>query len=299
MDRDLLSHLPIVISVAHNRGFAPAAAALGMSPSAVSHAVRTVEDRLGEPLFARTTRSVALTEAGTRFLASVEPALADITKAAEALTAERGEVTGLLRINAPRVALGMALIPILRELAWKHPRLTVEFYSDDALVDIVARGFDAGIRLGEAIQQDMIAVRLMRPFKVILIAARDYLDVKGVPKSINDLQKHNCIGLRYIGSGGIFDWELVHGRKTIAVKTSGTALVTDPTHAVDLALAGLGIAYTVEPLVRRHIREGRLKWLLPQTAVEHDGLYLYYPRRASLAPKLRAFIGVVKTALVR
>ena len=299
MDRDLLSHLPVVISVAHHRGFAPAAAALGMSPSAVSHAVRTVEDRLGEPLFARTTRSVALTDAGTQFLASVEPALADITKAAEGLTAERGEVTGLLRINAPRVALGMAFIPILSELAWKHPRLTVEFYSDDALVDIVARGFDAGIRLGEAIQQDMIVVRLMRPFKVILVAAPGYLDLKGVPKSINDLQKHNCIGLRYIGSGGIFDWELVHGKKTIAVKTSGTTLVTDPTHAVDLALAGLGIAYTVEPLVRRHIRESRLKWLLPQTAVEHDGLFLYYPRRASLAPKLRAFIDVAKTTLVR
>ena len=120
-----------------------------------------------------------------------------------------------------------------------------------------------------------------------------------MPNSINDLQKHNCIGLRYIGSGGIFDWELVHGKKTIAVKTSGTTLVTDPTHAVDLALAGLGIAYTVEPLVRRHIRESRLKWLLPQTAVEHDGLFLYYPRRASLAPKLRAFIDVAKTTLVR
>src|SRR5262249_56335515 len=138
-------------------------------------------------------------------------------------------------------------------------------YAGDAVVEIVARGFDAGIRLGEAIQQDMIAVRLMHPFKVILVAAPDYLDIKGVPKSITDLQKHNCIGLRYIGSGGIFDWELVHGRKTIAVKTFGTALVTDPTHAVDLALAGLGIAYTVEPLVRRHIRVGRLKWLLPPT----------------------------------
>jgi DNA-binding transcriptional LysR family regulator len=137
MERDLLSHLPVVVSVARHRGFAPAAAALGMSPSAVSHAVRTVEDRLGEPLFARTTRSVALTEAGTRFVASVEPALADIDKAVEDVAAERGEVTGLLRINTVRVALGMALTPILSKLAWQHPRLTVEVYSDDALVDIV------------------------------------------------------------------------------------------------------------------------------------------------------------------
>jgi DNA-binding transcriptional LysR family regulator len=297
MDRDLLGHLPVILSVAHHRGFAPAAAALGMSPSAVSHAVRTVEDRLGEPLFARTTRSVSLTEAGTRFLAGIERALADITKAAEGLTAERGEVTGLLRINMPRVALGMALIPVLSELAWKHPRLTVEVYSDDALVDIVAQGFDAGIRLGEAIQQDMIAVRLMRAFKVILVAAQKYLDTKGVPRSVDDLHKHNCIGMRYVGSGGIVDWELMHAKKRMAVKAAGTALVTDPTHAVDLALAGIGIAYTIEPLVRRHIREGNLKWLLPQAAIEHDGLFLYYPRRASLAPKLRAFIDVAKEVL--
>ena len=162
MDRDLLSHLPIIVSVARHRGFAPAAAALGMSPSAVSHAVRMVEDRLGAPLFARTTRSVALTEAGTRFVASVEPALADIDKAAEDLTAERGEVTGLLRINTVRVALDMALTPILSKLAWQHPRLTVEVYSDDAFIDIVARGFDAGIRLGESVQRDMVAVRVTR-----------------------------------------------------------------------------------------------------------------------------------------
>ena len=297
MDRDLLSHLPVVISVARHRGFAPAAAALGMSPSAVSHAVRTVEDRLGEPLFARTTRSVALTEAGTRFLATVEPALSDIDKAAEGLTAERGEVTGLLRINTVRVALDMALTPILARLAWQHPRLTVEVYSDDALVDIVERGFDAGIRLGEMVQQDMVAMRLTRPFKVILVASPEYLDAKGAPKTIGDLLRHNCIGLRAVGSGGIIDWELTDGKAITAAKTTGTALVTDPTHALELALAGVGIAYTVEPLARRHIRERRLKWLLPHSAVEYDGLFLYYPRRATMAPKLRAFIEVAKTIL--
>jgi DNA-binding transcriptional LysR family regulator len=297
MDRSLLVHLPIIVAVARHRGFAPAAAALGMSPSAVSHAVRTVEDRLGEPLFARTTRSVSLTEAGTRFLASVEPALADIQKAAEGLSAERGEVTGLLRINTVRVALDMALTPILAKLAWQHPRLTVEVYSDDALVDIVARGFDAGIRLGKMVQQDMIAMRLTRPFKVILVASPAYVDAKGVPKTIGDLHRHNCIGMRLVGSGGVFDWELTDGRKITPIKTSGTALVTDPTHAIGLALAGVGIAYTIEPLARRHIREGHLKWLLPPCAVEHDGLFLYYPRRASLAPKLSVFIEAAKAVL--
>src|SRR5260370_11877964 len=168
MHRDLLSHLPVVISVARHHGFAPAAAALGMSPSAVSHAVRTVEERVGEPLFGRTTRSVALTEAGPRLVASVEPALDDIDKAVEGLAAQRGEVTGLLRINTVRVALHMALTPILSKLAWQHPKLTVEVYSDDALIDIVERGFDAGIRLAEPLRPAIIPIRLTRPSKIIL-----------------------------------------------------------------------------------------------------------------------------------
>jgi DNA-binding transcriptional LysR family regulator len=297
MERDLLSHLPVVIAVARQRGFAPAAAELGMSPSAVSHAVRTVEDRLGAALFARTTRSVSLTEAGAGFLASVESALADIGKAAEGLTAKAGEVTGLLRINAPRIVLDMALTPVLARLAWQHPKLTVEIFANDALVDIVAQGFDAGIRLGEAVQQDMIAVRLTQPFSAILAASQAYLDAKGTPKAIPDLHGHNCIGYRFVGSGGIFEWELTDGKKITTIKTSGTALVTDATHAIDLALAGVGITYTFEPLARRYIRERRLTWLLPRTAVKQDGLFLYYPRRASMAPKLRAFIAVAKGVL--
>jgi DNA-binding transcriptional LysR family regulator len=287
-----------VVAVARQRSFALAAAELGMSPSAVSHAVRTVEDRLGAPLFARTTRSVSLTEVGARFLARVESALADIGKAAEGLTAEAGEVSGLLRINAPRIVLEMALTPVLAKLAWQHPKLTVEIFANEALIDIVAQGFDAGIRLGEAVQQDMIAVRLTQPFNAILAASPAYLDAKGAPKRIADLHGHNCIGYRFVGSGGIFEWELTDGKKITTIKTSGTALVTDATHAIDLALAGVGITYTFEPLARRYIREGRLKWLMPQTAVRQGGLYLYYPQRASMAPKLRAFIDVAKAVLM-
>ena len=299
MDRDLLGHLPVLISVARNNGFATAAAELGMSPSAVSHAVRTVEDRLGEPLFVRTTRSVSVTESGARFLAVARSALDDIAKAAEGLAADRGEVTGLLRINAPRVALEMALTPILAKLAWQHPHLTVEVHADDAFVDIVAGGFDAGIRIGEAVQQDMIAMRLTGSFKAILVASNAYVEAKGAPRTLDDLHHHNCIGFRLIGSGGVYDWELSDGAKEVTVKTSGSALVTDATHARDLALAGVGIAYILEPLVRHHLREGRLTWILPASAIEMDGLFLYYPRRASLAPKLRAFIDAAKATLSR
>jgi DNA-binding transcriptional LysR family regulator len=213
------------------------------------------------------------------------------------LTAERGEVTGLLRLDAARAVLEMALIPILAKLARQHPRLTVEVRTGQLSFDIVAQGFDAGIRLRRAIQQDMVTTRLTGSYKVILIASRDYLDVKGTPRSIADLHQHNCIGIHSISSGAILDWELIDGKKTITVKTSGTALVTDMTEALSLALAGVGVAYVVEPLARRYIRDGSLKWLLPQTALEHDGLFLYYPRRASLAPKLRAFIDVAKKTL--
>ena len=297
MDRDLLSHLPIIVCVAQHRSFVAAAAELGMSPSAVSHAVRSVEDRLGTPLFARTTRSVSLTEAGARFVGGVEPALTDIGAAVEGLTAERGEVTGLLRIDAPRLVLELALTRILAQLARQHPRLTVEVRTGHVAVDIVAQGFDAGIRIRRAIQQDMVTTRLTGAFKVIAVASRDYLAARGTPNSIGDLHLHNCIGIRSIVTGAIVDWEMIDGTTTVAVKTSGTALVTDPTEALSLALAGIGIAYVVEPLARRYLRDRSLKWLLPQTAVEHDGLFLYYPKRASLAPKLRAFIDVARKTL--
>jgi DNA-binding transcriptional LysR family regulator len=268
-----------------------------MSPSAVSHAVRCVEDRLAIPLFARTTRSVSLTEAGARFVATLEPALADICKTVEGLTAERNEVMGLLRIDVPRAAFDMALIPILARLARQHPRLTVEIRTGQFAVDIVAQGFDAGITIRRFIQQDMVTTRLSGSFKVILVASRDYLDARGTPNSITDLHQHNCIGIRSAGSGAIVDWELIDGKKPTIVKTSGTALVTDPTEALSLALAGVGIAYAMEPLARQYLRDGSLERLLPKTAVEHDGAFLYYPRRASLAPKLRAFIDVARKTL--
>src|SRR4029077_7389270 len=181
MDRDLLGHLPIIVCVARHRSFAAAAAELRMSPSAISHAVRSVEDRLGIPLFARTTRSVSLTEAGSRLIGGVEPALTDIGKTVEGLSADRGEVTGLLRIDAPHVVFAVALTRILAQLARHHPRLTVEVRTGQISADIVAQGFDAGIRIRRAIEQDMITTRLTVSFKVILVASRDYLRARGTP----------------------------------------------------------------------------------------------------------------------
>ncbi len=295
--RDLLAHLPIVVCVDKCGGFAAAAAALNMSPSAVSHAVRVVEDRLGEPLFARTTRSVTLTEAGARFLASIGPALDDIDKAVESLTAQRGEVTGLLRINAPRVAVLLVLAPILAKLAWIHPRLTVEVHTNDAFVDIIEQGFDAGIRLGDSIQQDMVSSRLTPPFKAIMVATPDYLASRGTPQSVDELANHNCVGFRLLGSGALYEWDLRDGERKISARVGGTSVITDASFARDLALAGVGIGYIFEPLVRADLRDERLRWILPEASIEEQGLFLYFPRRAALAPKLRAFIDVARSLL--
>jgi DNA-binding transcriptional LysR family regulator len=297
MDRDLLAHLPIFLAVARHGSFAAAANELGMSASAVSHSVRTVEERLGAPLFARTTRSVALTELGRQFQDSIGGAIEEIRTAVEQARSERGQVTGLLRLNVPQVALPLVITPVLIELARRHPQLTVEVSADAARTDIVAAGFDAGVRLGGMIERDMIAIRLTPPFKAILVAAPAYLAAKGEPAAVGDLAQHNCIGYRLLASGGIYAWELLENGEDVAVRVSGTVLVNDATYAKELALAGVGIAYLFEPLVRKEIDAGRLRRVLPQAAIEEPGLFLYFPRRAAEAPKLRAFIQAARDVL--
>jgi len=297
MDRDLLAHLPVVLAVARRGGFAAAAASLTMSPSAVSHAVKAVEDRLAQPLFARTTRSVALTEAGAGFVATIGPALATVEEGVERVRSSKGQVTGVLRLNAPRLALPLAITPILTAMSRLHPDLTIEVTLDEGLVDIIAGGFDAGVRLGEMIAQDMVAVRLTEPFRAIMVAAPAYLDARGAPSLVAELSRHNCVGYRLISSGTAYAWELQDRGRDISVSVNGTVRVTDPIYAHELALQGIGIAYLFEPLVREDLRAGRLRRVLPETSIEEPGLFLYFPRYASAAPKLRAFIDVARRSL--
>jgi DNA-binding transcriptional LysR family regulator len=294
MDRDLLTHFPVVLAVARRGGFAAAAAALNMSPSAVSHAVRTVEDRLGQPLFARTTRSVAVTEAGANFLAAIEPALAMIDQGIDRLRADRGEISGVLRINAPRLALPLVLNCAIIEMSRLHPSLTVEVTSDESLVDIVAAGYDAGVRLGEMIAQDMVAVRLTPPFQAIMVASPVYLEACGAPRSIAELEAHNCIGYRMLTSGAAYAWDLKDEGRDVSVEVGGSVRVSDSLHAMELAREGVGIAYLFEPLARADLVAGRLRQVLPEASIDEPGLFLFFPRRASQAPKLRAFIEVVR-----
>ncbi|MBX9797565.1 LysR family transcriptional regulator [Sphingomonas sp.] len=299
MDRALLPHLPSVLAVARNRSFARAAAELGIGTSAVSHAIRTAEQRLGAPLFRRTTRSVTLTEAGEAFVAVAQHAFDQIGAAADRLQTDQRDLTGVLRVNAPRVAFFMGLTPILAEMARRHPRLTVEVVGEDALVDVVAERFDAGIRLGEMIAHDMVAVRMTPPFRATMVAAPAYLARQGTPTMLDDLAGHNCIGFRLLASGAVYDWELLDGERDVVVPVNGTVRVSDPSYARDLALAGIGIAYVFEPLVAADLAAGQLVEVMPAAAIEEPGLFLYYPRRATDDRKLRAFVEVMRDQLRR
>jgi DNA-binding transcriptional LysR family regulator len=294
MDRVLLTHLPVVVAVARTRSFVRAASQLGLGASAVSHAIRAVEDRLGAPLFARTTRCVALTELGAAFLESAMRAVDELDGAVERLREGQNQITGLLRINAPRIAFPMGLTPVLAAMTLRYPRLTVEVITDDALTDVVAAGFDAGVRLGEMIAQDMVAVRLTRPFRAIMAAAPDYLARAGTPQSIDDLRNHNAIGFRLLRSGAVYTWDVQQAGKDVKVEVNSTVRVSDPTSARDLALAGVGIAYIFEPLVDADLAGGRLIEVLADASIWEPGLFLYFPQRASRAAKVRALLTVVE-----
>lgn len=297
MDRDLLSHLPVILAVARRGGFAAAAAELGMSPSAVSHAVKLVEERLAVPLFARTTRSVSLTEAGTALIETAGPALRDITERVEHIRAVKGQVSGLLRLNVPSVALPLVVTPVIAAMARRFPDLRIEVYIDDAIANIVAGRFDAGIRLGEMIADDMVTVRLTAPFKSIIVGAPDYFVEHGKPGRIADLQRHNCIAYRQIKSGGLYRWELLEGGRDVAIDSRGSIIVNDALYARELALAGIGLVYIFEPLVRADIAAGRLTSVLADAVIEEPGLFLYFPHRTAMAPKLRAFIDTARQTL--
>ncbi|MER9421278.1 LysR family transcriptional regulator [Mesorhizobium sp. M0317] len=290
MDRDLLSHLPVIVAVARRGGFALAAAELGMSPSAVSHAVRLVEERIGQPLFARTTRSVSLTEAGKALVETAAPALQDIADRMDRIRAIKGRPSGLLRLNVPNIAVPLAVTPVVAAMAERYPDVTIELLTDQGLVDIVGEGFDAGIRLGEMIAQDMVTVRLTPPFNAVIVASPAYVGRHGRPRGVTGLSDHNCVGYRLVRSGALYRWDLTEDGKDVVAETKGTVIVTDSLAAIDLALAGVGLTYVFEPLVRAELAAGRLVQILPQTAIEEPGLFLYFPRRASMAPKLRAFI---------
>jgi len=276
--------------VAEHRGFSAAAAALEVSPSALSQAIRALEARLGTRLLNRTTRSVSLTEAGEAYLSRVGPALGDVLEAGEQLNALQGRPSGVLRINAARISIAMVLQPLLAGFLKTYPDVQIELTNDEGYIDIVERGFDAGVRLGESVQKDMVAVPLGGPVSVAIVASPDYLSRHPAPRHPLDLVHHNCVRFRFSGSGAIHRWELVVDRRIVEYEIGGSLTIGDSMFSVEAALEGVGLAYTFEQLALPHIRAKKLKRVLNTFSPTFPGFYLYYPSRRQQPSKLKAFV---------
>src|SRR3982751_851449 len=279
--------------VAQHRGFSAAAAALEVSPSALSQAIRTLETRLGVRLLNRTTRSVSLTEAGEAYLSRIGPALADVLDAGEQLHALQGRPSGLLRINAARIAIAMDLQPILAGFLKTYPEVQIELISDEGYVDIVERGFDAGVRMGESVQKDMIAIPLGRTVTVAVVGSPDYFKRHPVPRHPRELVNHNCIRFRFSGSGAVYKWEFTVDDRVVEYEIGGSLTISDSLFSVEAALEGIGLSYNFDTLTLPHIRAKRLKRVLSAFSPTFPGFYLYYPSRRQQPPKLQAFVDYV------
>ncbi len=276
--------------VAEHRGFTAAAAALEVSPSALSQAIRSLETRLGVRLLNRTTRSVSLTEAGEAYLSRIGPALGDVMAAGEQLHALQGRPSGVLRINAARISIAMVLQPLLAGFLKAYPDVQIELSNDEGYVDIVERGFDAGVRLGESVQKDMVAVPLGGPIAVAIVGSPDYFSRHPAPRHPTHLVHHNCVRFRFAGSGAIYKWELEVDGRMVEYEMAGSLTIGDSMFSVEAALEGVGLAYTFEQLALPHIRANTLKRVLASFSPTFPGFYLYYPSRRQQASKLKAFV---------
>ena len=281
------------LSVARHRNFRKAAAELGVTPSAISQAVRALEARLGAALFIRTTRSVGLTEAGERFISRAKPAFEELVAASEAARELGQRPSGLLRLSVPRAVVPLVLEPVIESFCQAYPEIEVEIAATEELVDIAAGGYDAGIRLGQYIAPDMVAVRLTPPFPFVVVGSPNYLRSRSRPQRIDDLRQHACLRMRR-SNGSIAPWRFVDGNKTVEAIVSGPLIAHDYPTLIGAAIKGVGLAQVPGPLAKAPVADGRLQALLTPFAVTVPGVFLYYPGRRQILPKLRAFIEHVK-----
>ncbi len=296
MPRLSLTELSAVLAVARHRSFRLAAAELGLAPSTLSHTVRAIEQRLGVRLFNRTTRSVSLTEASERLVARLAPALVEVDLALEEVAAFRGDAVGTVRINAPEVAVDLLLAHVVPVALARHPALSIDLVAEGRLVDIVAEGFDAGVRLGEAVPQDMVAVRFGGDERFVTVASPAYLDAHGTPSVPEDLRSHSCIRHRF-ASGRIYRWEFEHRGQDVVVDVPGRLTLDRIGAMVDAAAAGLGLAYVPRRAAASAIEQGALRIVLDDWCPAIPGLFLYYPGHRHPPPALRAFIDVLRQVL--
>jgi len=293
MRPDNLSHLAAFAAVARHASFRKAGAELTLTTSAISYAIRSLEERLGVVLFHRTTRSVSLTEAGQRLLERLAPALADVGEALEEMNNFRATPAGTLRINMPRVTAQLLLPGLLPRFLALYPDIHFEAVDNDGLIDIVALGFDAGIRFHEHVPEDMIAVPVGGQQRGACVASPDYIARRGVPEHPNDLFQHDCIRFRF-PSGRLYKWEFEQGSKKFELDVRGRVTLGDLRLALDAAVAGIGFTLVLDDQVTELVADGRLVRVLEDWCPPYPGFVLYYPRQRRVTSALRAFIEFVR-----
>ncbi|MBD8725576.1 LysR family transcriptional regulator [Oxalobacteraceae sp. CFBP 13708] len=279
MARDNINDILVFIAVARERSFTRAAAKLGMSQSALSHIVRGLEERLGVRLLTRTTRSVSPTEAGERLLQNVGPRLEEIDAEITAITDLGDKPAGTVRITAIDHVIDTVLWPRIAPLLPQYPELHIEISSDYRLVDIAAERFDIGVRHGDQVEKDMIAVRLTADVPMRIVGAPAYFARQPAPASLQDLMTHNCINLRLASSGGLYAWELLHDGQPIEARVRGQAVFTNVHHMLAAALDGVGVTFLPGSLVAPHVEAGRLVSVMEDWCPSFPGLHAYYPSR--------------------
>lgn len=294
MPRQPINDLIALRLIAEVRSFTRAAAQLGVSPSALSHAIRALEERVGVRLLTRTTRSVAATEAGERLLSAITPHLDGIEAELALLGALRDKPAGTIRITTGIDAAQSILWPALAQLLPAYPDIMVELAIDTGFVDIVAERFDAGVRLGETVGQDMIAVRIGPDIRMAAVATPAYLAARGTPATPHDLARHNCINLRFPTHGGLYAWEFERDGRALNVRVTGQVIVNDIALALQAARDGVGIAYLLEDYVRDDLDSGRLVRVLEDWCPPFPGYHLYYPSRRQLSPAMRLLVEALR-----
>ena len=277
LPRDLAS-LATFLVVAEERSFTKAAKRQGVSPSAISHAMRGLEEELGVRLLARTTRSVALTDAGERLFVRLKPALGEIGETLEDLSGNRNKPAGRIRLLLPRLAVKSVLAPKLGQLHREYPDIVLDVTTDDSRRDIVADGFDAGVHFGEYIEKDMIAMRVSQDQRPAIIGSPAYFESHSRPKQPRDLLQHSCINFRH-GSEGMYRWEFEKGKKSMSVAVNGPLVVDDLELVIRGALDGIGLAFVGEQEVLPYLEEGKLIRVLQDWCPPYAGFFIYYPSR--------------------
>jgi DNA-binding transcriptional LysR family regulator len=283
------------LSVAQHKSFRKASAELGVTPSAISQTIRALEARVNAALFTRTTRSVGLTEAGARFLARAKPAFEELIAAKEVARGLGQRPSGTLRLTVPRAVVPTLLAPLIASFCAGYPEIVLEISANEELVDLATGGFDAGIRLGQFVAADMVAVPLTRPFPFVVVGSPSYFRKRKAPARIADLGEHACLRMRRT-SGAIAPWSFVEGNKTVVAAVSGPLIATDFPTLVGAALEGVGLAQVPEPVANAPVKAGTLVRVLKSFEQPGPGVVLYYPERRHMAPKLRAFIDHAKQA---